>query len=619
MASYQEWNDKIYDHFFNDTSIQDTIFMCVDSEVINYIGNILGVSGSKEENFCKCVLEQIIEKNSKGYYKLSIKIRNNNEKYNSTPFQTAIIAFYIYIASKMGENPIYRANAFWPLFDEVVEKYYKPYDKTKQNSYYDFLFSLFGDFKNRINSLHNIEFDFPDLFNRKYKRDFIGLPIFQSMISAKDRCILTQKFYEHKNKYSKINSNDIIKGNNYSKVFRKIRDEYKEDFIERIDAIAQSWDGNVYEYDNIRKTRNSSIIPLIYQYKIDSNGILKFFITTNNIKNFDINFEKYKLNSNTPRALLSENNITLQECSYQILNQRIKIARTKAEFILFKKDSETNLYTEVLGNNKVRVGDTFSIIASIEFFNDEYNKDSLEKIISNYDEQNSRCINDNLYILHGAVAENYNNRFVYLSKKDKITFYKGLRSGYKISNSYVKGAEPLIKVEDMKNVNIDGHIYYIEPQQEYGENVYRKVFDIRINHNNYGNHNIKLENSSYTKQYEIIPISNMAQQDSSSEYIYNIIDKKIKKSKYAGTNDKIVIGANFQNISECYECNNKKIMYILKILELHKNEKVYPMPKVLRDECIQLTHNNEDFNKYINNNLYIDNYIHKYLCKLKEV
>ena len=353
----------------------------------------------------------------------------------------------------MGENPKYRANAYWPLFDSITEKYYEPYDKTRQSSCYESLFGLFNDFKNYINNKYNIDFNFPNLFNRADKRDFIGLPIFQSMISAKDRCILTQKFYEYKNKYSTLLDYcpQIAEGSNYSNVFKKIRDnsEYNKYLIDRVKSIAQSWDGCVYEYDNIKSERQRTIIPIIYQYKIDINGNLKFYLTTNNLNKFDISFKNFKLNLNNPRESLSNKDISINEISYPILNTKMKIARTKSDYILFIKHAHTNLYTEVSGNNKIVVGDIFSIIAPMDFFNHTDNIDSLERVISSYDEQSSYSINNDLCLLHNAVAGNYDNKFVYIDKKNKITFSKGLKLSRNTQT-----------VEELITSAFDAFIYY---------------------------------------------------------------------------------------------------------------------------------------------------------------
>lgn len=624
MVSYQEWNERIYKYFFNEISIQDTIFFCVDSELISYIGKNLNISNNIEDEFCKSVLFQLLEKNSKGCYILSPqKYKLKKESNAEIPYQTAMIAFFIYVGSKMGENPKYRANAYWPLFDSITEKYYEPYDKTRQSSCYESLFGLFNDFKNYINNKYNIDFNFPNLFNRADKRDFIGLPIFQSMISAKDRCILTQKFYEYKNKYSTLLDYcpQIAEGSNYSNVFKKIRDnsEYNKYLIDRVKSIAQSWDGCVYEYDNIKSERQRTIIPIIYQYKIDINGNLKFYLTTNNLNKFDISFKNFKLNLNNPRESLSNKDISINEISYPILNTKMKIARTKSDYILFKKDAVTNLYTEVSGNNKIVVGDIFSIIAPIDFFNHTDNIDSLERVISGYDEQSSCSINNDLCLLHNAVAGNYDNKFVYIDKKNKITFSKGLKACNHSAYSYVKGAEPLITVNDMITVDIDEKKYYIETAQEKGNGVYKKTFDIRKMHNEYGNHSIRLENSRDLKSYKVVPISSMPKLNINSEKIYNIIDNnKLRKSKSHDIYAKSVVGACLENINEDINCNDK-IVYILKILEQHKNKEKFPMPEKLKIAVSEILSEIPEINVYIKNNLYIDNYMYAYLKELKEV
>ncbi len=619
MTSYWDWNIEIYKNFLNEISTQGMMFFCVDSDFINSAGSKLNIQNNAEEEFCKCVLSEILNKSSSGYYKISTKKKYYGGYDNKIPYQTAIIAFFIYIASKMGENPEYRTSAYWPLFNEVAEKYYQPYDDTKKTSCYDFLFSIFEDFKKQINKQHNIEFDFPSLWNRKDKRDFVGLPIFQSMISAKDKCILTQKFFELR-KFPEFDINYVVQGDNYSNVFKKIRDndEYKQCLFERIKSIAEAWDGTVYEYDTIKKTKRHSVLPLIYQYKIDANKDVQFFITTNKTDNLDICFKNFKLTSNNPRTRLPSEEITIREQTYKIENSGLKIARPSSKYILFKKDFISGLYTEVFGNNKVKVGDTFSVLAPVEFFNDEYNIDSIQKVISDYDEENSNQINDRLYLLHGAIAQNYNNEFVFMDNKDKITFRKGLNSLYKSANSYIKGAEPLITVENIKNVDIDGQTYYIEPKTEYGKDVYKKTFDITKQHNECGQHHIKLENSLYQKQYEIVPISNMPKQTAHLNFIFNVIDKNIEKINYWADDKKTVTGAYFNNIEESFSDNLKKLPYILKILEQHKNTGQFIMPKDMQKELFLLASDNEQLREYINNNLYIDNYIYQYLSKLKE-
>ena len=625
MSLYQKWNNAIFKHYFNKDSISDIVFFCVDRETINFIGKSLGIIENIEDSFCSCVLEQILEKNNKDYYKLSTKIKNN-ETFDGIPFQTSIIAFFIYIASRMGENPIYRASNFWSVFMEVVEKYYKPFDKTKQNSYYDFLFLLFEDFKNRINNLYDIEFDFPSLFKRKDKRDFVGLPIFQSMISTKDRCILTQKFYEYKNKYSTINNfiiNNIVADKNYSNVFKRIRDndEYKPYLLEYIDSIIQNWDGTVYEFDNIKKQKKSSIIPLTYQYLINSNCEFKFYITTPNVNKYGtISFEKYTLSPENPRCEISIKNDILKPHLYEIKNIKLKIARTQTEYILFKKDPETNLYNEVTGNNSIKIGDQFSVLAPVNFFCDEDNKLHLESVISSYDSENSDNITDGLFLLHGAVAENYDNKFVKLDQRDKITIRKGLKSGLG-KHSYIKGAEPLIEIKNISSFNIDEKKYYINPIKEYGNEVYKNTFDIRKVHNSYGKHTITLENTnSNSKSYEIVPIKNIVSSNIMKECIYNIVDdNQIKKAKYKNKNNKVVFGAYLENFEYENKIDNQKLAYILSILKLHKNKRKFPIPLNLKNIIEKLILNDTEFNKYLVHNEYIDNYIYQYLKNLKEV
>ena len=60
MANYQDWNNEIYNNFFNENTKGIRCLFYVDEKLLNTIGKNLGEE-KPLESFCKCVLNEICE------------------------------------------------------------------------------------------------------------------------------------------------------------------------------------------------------------------------------------------------------------------------------------------------------------------------------------------------------------------------------------------------------------------------------------------------------------------------------------------------------------------------------------------------------------------------------
>lgn len=618
MATYKDWNDEIFKYFFNFENVYDINFFCVNKEVINYIGEKLNLDQDSESDFCCCVLEHLLKKNSTGAYQLEHNIKFSI--IDNIPQCTAILAFFIYVASRMGEKPEIQKNVYWEIFNTIIHHYYQSFEeKLRTKNVYDCYFDLFHQFETFISEKNNINFKFQALYNRR-GRDFIGLPIFQSMISTSDRCILSKKFYECKNKYSSIAPyyNEIMNDSKYSNIFRKLRDsiEYKQDLLNRIKEMADNWDGIVYEYDMTSKQKRCSVIPMLYQYSLNSDDELKFYITTPNMQNLEsLSFENYTIDTVKKRVRINEAGVTLNQVAYPIKEQgKLKISRTKSEYIIFKKDADTNSFIEISGNAKVKIGDDFSILAPQSFFADDNNLAEIQNIAEYTDASLDFELTDDgeLYLLHNLHAIDYDNKFVYPSKKDTIAFEYGLKSGYGI-NSYIKGAEPIVKIKDIEFVKIDDE--FINNDAIAFQNNGYKV-DLRKYYNTCGEHKLVSEKLNASWHYDICPITAL-ETDKSPEYIYNEITNSVLKTKYPNMENKIISGAYLENIADIITRNSASNQYILSILKMHRNEEKFPIPQALLQKLLNFKHNTKIV-EYLNDNKYIDNFITRYLNELKE-
>lgn len=140
-TSYLIWNEEIAKHFFGHHSSGKPVYLQVDSEVIQLIGQKLGIPKEyAEENFIQCIRKDV-NYNSKEPFKNIIRdIRHSPLSTNNLPSFIAFLAFCVLAVSKMEKTPeISSSNYYHHLnkllgikeigrpnrFDEVVDAWKK--------------------------------------------------------------------------------------------------------------------------------------------------------------------------------------------------------------------------------------------------------------------------------------------------------------------------------------------------------------------------------------------------------------------------------------------------------------------------------------------------------------
>lgn len=507
--NYIDWNNKIFEYFFNRSVADQEVIFCVDEDVISIIGQEYNFT--KEESlksFCKCVAEKIIDTKITKKINLLKFFKEFSINENKIPQNTALIAFLILAASNMDDNDDISDRAYYPRLQELskiyfedVEKGFANQDEEMRNVY----FMNFDKFENHLNNTLDGEYGiihFLPLREERLNRDWVGRPIFQSMISKKDYALLTEYFYNRIFNLGHIADNKTNKVKNFSefsKVFKKIANHkiYRDKLKKKIQQFYDDWDGNVIEYNKKSKISLKYNKNLLYAYKKASwdNNRFNFFVTidSKNLKTIPkIEFNKYvfNLNDNSKYYSMSDIDIELLSLESKIYTDtdEYRIKRDKKKFIILKKDDEFG-YVE---SNDIKIGDCCSIISTKDFF--EENDIRIEQITKIKDcLKNIKHLVNDLFIIEKVEFISYDDFFDIKSIEQDIIFEKGLKNNR--CCQYIKEASPIIKIKIPQGFNFtrikidDKLIDYKEP------------IDIRIQYNSLGEHTITHKEN---KKYEII-------------------------------------------------------------------------------------------------------------------
>ena len=323
----------------------------------------------------------------------------------------------------------------------------------------------------------------------------------------------------------------------------------------------------------------------------------------------------YKLEDYDKRGTISEEKISLRNILKYAKNiSNLSLKRKQTDHIKLKFID--NNYIEHNASDGIRVGDRFSIIAKKDFFDKRF--DDIQNLAQDDIESKFYKIDgyENLYLLHDIEAIDYDNDIVAFNVADKIFFRKGLKSN-EGNYTWINGAEPIIDFKDMTSIKIDN-------KKEKNNRI-----DIRDQYNELDvEHCIKLDKSNETKHYKIISIENMAEENDFKEMYYAINNNKIIYTEDFNCDIPMIVGANIKNVKCILRkksfTNKRKLTYIMKILEQHQNAYKYIMPKATKETLLNIS-NQCDKNdatkllKFIEENKYIDNYIHSYLNNIKEL
>lgn len=607
MANYQDWNSGIYKFYFGESNNIETLLFSIDKNAIFIIGETINVSKDFAiENFCKCVINHMRANN--GY-----RIPSPDEIV--FPYYTAILAFFIYIASTMGESKDFGANAYWKKL-EIENNLIFPINNRKN------LAELFIDFAKKISEKEEKEYSFDNYFKHWTN---IGFPMTQAMITEKDYRMLTQRFDNIKNE-SEIYSWDIENDKNfkdYSLIMQRVVKKEKNQWLSKILSLYRNWDGNVLEIDENNYKRSRKFINLLYAYS-ESRGQFQYYYTADARSDYeDIQFPQITLRKEEnskyyQKIQIEERNVSLKMIpSYSTNYKNLPIQRKDTEYIKLKE--ENGYFIEQTAINGIKEGDRFSIIATEQFF--QKHADEIESVTDDNINWNAipQIEGTNLCLLHNICATpgRYDNDFVAFNPTDKIRFKKGLKSGNG-NYSWIEGAEPIIELNDIQSVKIDG----IREKNQQKIDLRNKYKDINREHI------IELDKSNITRTYNIVPIEKIVKSEI-SKCIYHIIDgSNIECSTNKVIDKPIVSGAYIDNINSNYykltSINNKKLSYILERLKNHKNLRQYEIPddiKEILDMIINYCNNsNREFlSSYLEENRKIDNYICIYLNRMKEV
>lgn len=645
MATYEDWNKAIYEEYFLNLSKDEEPIFSVDKERIEYIGeNELGISEDSVQDFCNSALNQMNKGN-----KLSLKDLCGDK--NGIPTQTAVLAFFIYVASTMGgKDTEYNPNAYWLKLngdkekagknrEGIIKKYLGRNIKLGQYDIVNFFKNLFHDFERQLSEKLNIKYSFENYFS--YTN--IGIPMTQAIITERDYCKLTKEFKvkeTKKNEQKIIDSiiSDIENDNKfnikkYSSILRKCIEKsdvkVKEKITEKLKRLYKKWvtDGRpIEEFNEVTQKRETKSINLLYKYFFDEYGRFKCFYTAKIRK--DCSSIKFSENG-IEYELKKGNNQTYYENSQELKPEQLTLSakefrseeglivkREAKDFIKFKK--ETNIYVEPYSIDEIKVGDEFSIISSEDELK-ELEEHIIEDLIYDNEFPESYSVpNTELYLWHEMVATDYDNDIIFFNPAQKLYYKKGLKIEPRM---WIEGMPPIIEnLVEVTIINENG-------EQETFEtgSINLKAVD---KFNKIGKYAIELEKSSNTKYYEIASISAVKPNEKKCSKVYHVLHKdKIERSEKS-SDYPVVFGAYIDNISSDYDksinINNTKLSYILGILENHNNLRKYDIPdsikKVLNEVQINCnSQNNQTLKKYLEENDKIDNYICIYLNRMKEV
>ena len=485
---------------------------------------------------------------------------------------------------------------------------------------------LFNDFAEKISEKEGKEYSFDNYFEHWTN---IGFPMTQAMITENDYCKLTQKFERIKNKseIDKWREKDFEDFSLIMKKFVASSDEIdKQKLIQKIKALYQSWDGNVLEIDECDYKRNRKFINLLYAYS-ENREQFQYYYTAEARNDYEdilcqqITLKKEDNSKYYQKVQIEEKDISLKsKLSYSIncINgKQLPIQRKDVEFIKLKE--EDGYFIEQTACNGIKEGDRFSIIATEQFFQNHI--DELENVTDDNIEKLYKLEGTNLFLLHNIYAPpgKYDNNFVAFNSKDKIRFKKGLKSGNG-NNSWIKGAEPIIEINNMSSVKIDG----IREKN-------LKEIDIRKReeYKSIGKHEIKLDKSDETRAYSIVEFKDMIKTEGFKTIYHIITDFQIKRDETNIQNQPMIIGGYISNInlspnddiSSTKIIKSKKLLYILNILKMHNNKQEYKIPNKMKLKIEDIANNCDETTAlelydYIEKNEYIDNYIYIYLKQI---
>lgn len=593
---YLDWNKAIFEYFFNETSKQTDVLFSVDKYIIKDIGDKFGLD-NPVLNFCNAIYKETVLINNRGKSVFQLNNIDTNIK-NGIPFQTAIIAFLVLAASKMGEDipkdvpnnekleTIVERNYYTQLKkllncnDNIRNIEFTSFGNVFKNNYEEYV-HIFSSFAKHIKQNYDCKVEFRALFERKNRKrkDWIGIPIFQSMISSKDYAILTQYFEKYQS--TAINSIKIFDLSKFSRVFNIVANDYPQLLLNRIITLFKNWDGNIIEYDEkdkrIIRVANRNISPnLLYEQDY---GKYNFYETLPKIKNMDSNEviktdEREYVWNNTLECYCSKSfpidNGYFKTCSVKTSNNKLNIIYNLASkrWILFKY--ENGIYKAI---DNALIGDTISLLCKTIHKN-KYMQ--LIKVCASTSDIGIQDIYDNYSIIGpvNVVKENY---ILGIKDIENISLTKGLKNGYK--SEYLRGAEPILKLT--KTLKGSETIYRIDEDIINFIDI-QNIVDLRKQYNSLGEHQIQLNNGE-RKHYKIVDRCDKNNAENVCEVYLNFSNGKLEKTTVFSQNIKNLVNGCF--IENCDLCiandidikhKNKSIVNdILKAIYKKNNVKRY--------------------------------------------
>lgn len=586
--NYSQWNEEIFKYFFNKENANKKVLFCVDENVIAEIGlnNNMPEKDSLFD-FCKSVSEKILYQNKNKNWK--IKLSNFNISIqNNIPSQTALIAFYILAASKMGEDKICGKsnisdrNYYIKLAQLSEDVGYKNIEKAHCSNDKEIYFKLFNDFEKFVNSKIDEygTIEFIPLFKKKERKreDWVGIPIFQSMISHLDKAYLANYFSKiyTKNNIVSLDNLKVSKfWNKFSSVFRNIsnNEEYRLILEEHLINLYEDWEADPCTYDiqaNKKIKKNVfkfAKILYLYQKEYDDYNFYEVFKNESEIKILKIDdnniFEKYNSNDYYFKEI-DKKDISLFNKQYHN-HESIKFYNIRNEnFILLKKSDEFEDY--FIETDKAEVGDVISIIAEPCFFKIYYNE--IKKVINKDFDLMLNEITPIKYLLENVQAFEESS-LLNIRNIDRCKFSNGLKQGN--TKKYLKGAEPIVTFPTKRNqttmqICIDNNT----------ENLNDNTIDFRKYNLSVGEH--KICYSGKEDSFQIVDeIENI---DNKNVNIYNYLENfKLKKTaEYRGTIKNLINGCFIENLeilSDNYiVTNTQKRNYINYIINAIKKKQM---------------------------------------------
>lgn len=548
---YQIWNKAIFDYFFNSSEKGQEVLFNVDKDIIESIGNKYKID-KPFIDFCKNVSNYILKKDKNNKYKISLEHISLNVEQN-IPQQTALIAFFILAASMMKADKEHSSRNY---YKRLMELSLNSSDKNiviiagvnDKQSFKD----IFEKFQTYINDTLNgnkgyIYFKGINEKDGRKNKDYIGIPIFQSMISQKDKCILTKIFDEKRD--DDINLSDLPQ-KGFSTVFNKMisEEKYQGKMLVVITKLRENWNGIIEEIYNGQK-RNKINVKLLYCEDDEYVSFYEFFYLRKNIEKIHLSdkyFENkdsifinlarlHNLNHFNGQELKNEENITFKFPENQIL--------------LFKFD-DNGYY---LQTNSINIGDKFSLLAYPSIFK-SYSKELSFITGMTKEELESKLIRihgntPEKYLLHGVFAKKYFDCFIKIKENLKIICTKGLKVNNE-QNTYLLGVGPLICVnQNTDKIALNDKIISANFVNQYIDKP--------------GIYNLSVQDKSKT-----IIITEHPFENEYETYIYHTYyNKHLNDISINFENVRYVNGLHLHNFEEESEINEKAILRIINIIK----------------------------------------------------